>query len=78
MNQLRVRHSRRTLPHGISIGGNNEIKNPHDRIPAMPNSLVFPATTPNPASPNHPARDEYHGVEVMDQYRWLEDGNDPP
>ena len=43
----------------------------------MSNSLVFPATTPHPSNPNHPARDEYHGVVVMDEYRWLEDGNDP-
>jgi hypothetical protein len=43
----------------------------------MSNSLVFPATTPNHSNPNHPARDEYHGVVVMDQYRWLEDGDDP-
>jgi prolyl oligopeptidase len=43
----------------------------------MSNSLIFPATTPHPANLNHPARDEYHGVVVMDQYRWLEDGNDP-
>jgi prolyl oligopeptidase len=43
----------------------------------MSNSLVFPATTPNRSNSNHPVRDTYHGVVVMDEHRWLEDGNDP-
>jgi len=43
----------------------------------MSNSLAFPATTPHPDNLNHPARDEYHGVVVMDEHRWLEDGDDP-
>src|SRR5438270_4011312 len=30
-----------------------------------------------PPTPKKPVLDEYHGIRVIDDYRWLEDANDP-
>jgi hypothetical protein len=38
---------------------------------------LFPTTAPHPANLNIPTRDKYRGVVVIDEYRWLEDGDDP-
>ena len=35
------------------------------------------AVPPLPATPKHPAVEEYNGVKVTDDYRWLEDGKSP-
>ncbi len=45
---------------------------PSTTKPALP-----PQALPIPAAPKRPVLDTYHGVEVVDDYQWLEDRFDP-
>ena len=44
------------------------------RVPSHPELLSIPAP---PYTPKHPVTDEYYGIKVVDDYRWLENWDEP-
>src|SRR6185312_10499268 len=44
---------------------------------AMGALLINVLWAQSPVAKKQPVTDEYHGVKVVDQYRWLEDGSNP-
>src|SRR5881227_3801561 len=36
-----------------------------------------PATLKAPVAETHPVADSYHGIKIVDDYRWLENWDDP-
>src|SRR6266581_4245335 len=43
----------------------------------MATALKAQSPAPLPATPKKPVMDEYHGVKITDDYRWLENWDDP-
>src|SRR3954447_20260590 len=40
-------------------------------------AVALPSPTAPPVTRKEPATDRYHGVEIVDEYRWLETWDDP-
>jgi len=61
----------------LGVSGLRTVGSDQDPTLDMSPSSPSASTAPHPANPNIPARDEYHGVVVTDEYRWLEYEDDP-
>ena len=49
----------------------------HFLVLMLPGLLATAALAEPPATKKEPVKDTYHGVTVTDDYRWLEDWNNP-